>query len=90
LRLWSKFFNFKEVNTEENGRSLVPAFLEKTSYTFPILYDDKGVMQKLYGVFKFPEPFIIRKNGTVAEKIVGPLDWSSPETITHLKRLTKG
>jgi peroxiredoxin len=78
------------VNTEENGRSSVTAFLEKTPYTFPILYDDKGVVQKRYGVFKFPESFIIRKDGTVAEKIIGPLNWSSPETITHLKRLTKG
>ena len=32
------------INTEENGRSVVPAFLQKTPYTFPILYDDKGVV----------------------------------------------
>ena len=78
------------VNTEENGRNVVPAFLQKTPYTFPILYDDKGVVQKLYGVFKFPESFIVRKDGTVAEKIIGPLDWSSLETIAYLKSLTKG
>ena len=78
------------INTEENGRNIVPAFLQKTPYTFPILYDDKGVVQKLYGVFKFPESFVIRKDGIVAEKIIGPLDWSSIETITYLKNLTKG
>lgn len=78
------------VNTEQNGRSLVPAFLQKTPYTFPILYDDKGVVQKLYGVFKFPESFIIRKDGTVAEKIIGPLEWSSPETIAYFQGLIKG
>ena len=78
------------INTEENGRNIVPAFLQKTPYTFPILYDDKGVVQKLYGVFKFPESFVIQQDGTVAEKIIGPLDWSSLETITYLKNLTKG
>jgi len=78
------------VNAEENGRSVVPAFLEKTPYTFPILYDDKGVVQKRYGVFKFPESFIIQKDGTVVEKIIGPLDWSSLKTITHFKGLIKG
>ncbi len=78
------------VNTEENGRSAVAAFLEKTPYTFPILYDDKGVVQKRYGVFKFPESFVVRKDGTVAEKIIGPLDWSSVKTITYLKNLAKG
>ena len=78
------------VNTEANGRSVVPAFLEKTPYTFPILYDDKGVVQKQYGVFKFPESFIIQKDGTVAEKIIGPLDWSSLKSITYFKGLIKG
>ena len=78
------------INTEENGRSVVPAFLEKTAYTFPVLYDDKGVVQKRYGVFKFPESFIIHKDGTVAEKIIGPLDWSSLKTITYFKDLIKG
>ena len=78
------------VNAEENGRSVVPAFLEKTPYTFPILYDDKGVVQKQYGVFKFPESFIIQKDGTVAEKIIGPLDWSSLKSITYFKGLIKG
>ena len=83
-------FVMLKINTEENGRNVVPAFLEKTPLTFPILYDDKGVVQNLYGVFKFPESFIVRKNGTVAEKIIGPLDWSSLETIAYFKSLTKG
>jgi peroxiredoxin len=78
------------INAEENGRSVVPAFLEKTNYTFPILYDDKGTVQKLYGVYKFPESFIVGKDGKVVEKIIGPLDWSSLKTITYLKGLTKG
>ena len=78
------------INTEESGRNIVPAFLEKTPYSFSILYDDKGVVQKRYGVFKFPESFIIRKDGTVADKIIGPLDWSNLKTITYFKGLIKG
>jgi len=78
------------INAEQNGRTVVPEFLQKTPYTFPILYDDKGVVQKLYGVYKFPESFIVGKNGKVVEKIIGPLDWSSLKTITYLKGLTKG
>jgi len=78
------------VNTEENGRNAVPAFLEKTPYTFTILYDDKGVVQRKYGVFKFPESFVVGKDGTVIEKVIGPLDWSSVKTISYLKNLTKG
>ena len=75
------------VNAEVDGKKLVPEFLKQTPYTFPILYDDKGVVQSLYGVSKFPESFIIRKDGTIAEKIIGPLDWSSPKTIAYFKNL---
>jgi len=78
------------INTEGNGRTVVPAFLEKTPYTFPILFDDKGVVQKRYGVYKFPESYIIRKDGSVAEKIIGPLDWAGPDTIAYFKTLIKG
>ena len=78
------------INAEQNGRTVVPEFLQKTPYTFPILYDDKGVVQKLYGVYKFPESFIVGKDGKVVEKILGPLDWSSSKAITFLKGLTKG
>ncbi len=78
------------VNTEKNGRSVVPEFLKKTPHSFTILYDDKGVVQKNYGVYKFPESYIIRKDGTVAEKVVGPLDWASPKAISFFKDLTKG
>ena len=77
------------INAEENGRSVVADFLKRTPYTFPILYDDKGVVQKRYGVFKFPESFVVGKDGIVAEKIIGPLDWSNPNTITYLKNLTR-
>jgi len=47
-------------------------------------------VQALYGVYKFPESFIIRKDGTIAEKIIGPINWASPKTIDYLKSLTRG
>lgn len=78
------------INTEKNGRTVVPEFLKKTPYDFPILYDDQGTVQQQYGVYKFPESFIVGKDGTVVEKIVGPLDWSSPKTVAYLKSLAKG
>ena len=77
------------VNAEANGKEVVPEFLKKTPYNFPILYDDQGVVQSLYGVSKFPESFIIRKDGTIAEKIIGPLDWASPKTIAYFKNLSQ-
>jgi peroxiredoxin len=78
------------INTEKNGRSVVPEFLKKNPHDFTVLYDDQTTVQQQYGVYKFPESFIVGKDGTVVEKIIGPLDWSSPKTVAYLKSLAKG
>lgn len=78
------------INTEKDGRLAVSAFLKKNPYNFTILYDGQGAVQQQYGVYKFPESFIVGKDGSVVEKIIGPLDWSSSKTVAYLKSLAKG
>ena len=75
------------INVEENGRSIVPAFLKKSPHDFSVLYDDQGVVQNLYGVYKFPESFVIRKDGIIDDKVIGAIDWAHPETIAYFKGL---
>jgi thiol-disulfide isomerase/thioredoxin len=78
------------INVEENGRSVVPDFLQKTPHKFSILYDDKGIAQNLYGVYKFPESFVVRKDGIIDDKVIGAIDWAHPDTIEYFMGLTKG
>lgn len=78
------------INAEEDGRSVVPDFLSKNPHDFTVLYDDQGTVQQAYGVFKFPESFIIRKDGTVDQKVIGAIDWSSPKTVAYFKKLARG
>lgn len=78
------------INVEENGRSVVPAFLQETPHDFSVLYDDQGVVQKQYGVYRFPESFVVRKDGVIDDKVLGAIDWAHPETIAYLKELAKG
>lgn len=77
------------VNVEENGRASVPDFLEKSPHSFSVLYDDQALVQKLYGVYKFPESFVIRKDGVIDDKVVGAIDWAHPETIAYFKSLVE-
>ena len=78
------------INVEENGRSVVPGFLKKSPHEFSVLYDDKGIVQRLYGVYKFPESFVVRKDGIIDDKVIGAIDWAHPETVDYFKGLTKG
>jgi peroxiredoxin len=78
------------INVEQDGRSSVPAFLEKSPHTFSVLYDDQGAVQTLYGVYKFPESFVIRKDGIIDDRVIGAIDWVHPETVAYFKELAKG
>ena len=78
------------INIEENGRSAVADFLKTTPHSFPILFDEEGIVQRLYGVYKFPESFIIRKDGIIDDKVIGAIDWAHPETVAYFKELAGG
>jgi len=78
------------INVEENGRLVVPDFLQKSPHSFSVLYDDKETAQKAYGVYRFPESFVIRKDGMIDDKVIGAIDWAHPETIKYFKELARG
>lgn len=41
----------------------------------------------LYGTFKYPETYIIDKNGTLRRKFIGAVDWNTPEIVDFLTKL---
>lgn len=41
----------------------------------------------LYGTFKYPETYVIDRDGVVRRKFIGPVDWTSPEIIQYLSKL---
>jgi peroxiredoxin len=41
----------------------------------------------LYGTFKFPETYVIDRNGTMRRKFIGAVDWTAPDVTDFLSRL---
>lgn len=41
----------------------------------------------LYGTFKFPETYIIDRDGKIRRKFIGGADWTSPDIENYLKSL---
>lgn len=78
------------VNIERDGRQTVAKFLAASPHSFPVLVDEKEVVQKRYGVYKYPESFVIRKDGVIDDKVVGAIDWAHPQTISYFRDLLKG
>jgi len=51
---------------------------------------DQGVnapVASRYGTFKFPETYIIDREGVIRRKFIGAIDWNQPEIVEYLSRL---
>ena len=76
------------VNVEENPHQVVSQYLLQHSYSFPILLDGiKAEVQGLYGVFRYPESYIIDRDGTVVEHIIGGRNWMQNPTYRLIESL---
>ena len=43
---------------------------------------------EIYGTFKFPETYIIDRNGKIVRKFIGATNWTSPDIVEYLKKLS--
>lgn len=50
-----------------------------------MLLDTDNAVTRSYGTFKFPETYILDKNGIVRYKIIGPKDWADPAVLKVLR-----
>ncbi len=41
----------------------------------------------LYGTYRFPETYIIDRNGVIRRKFIGAQNWTSPEIMEYLSKL---
>ena len=92
-KLYRKFkgenFEILAVSIDETGLKAVAPFMEKTRLTFPALIDSKGTIKPVYRITGIPESFIIDKQGVLIKKIVGPLDWATPQVFRFFSSLTQ-
>jgi peroxiredoxin len=90
-KLYKKFegkdFEILAVSIDSLGLKVVAPFMKKYKLSFPALIDSEGTIRMLYWTTGVPESFIIDKDGILAEKIIGPLDWAHPSIQLFLNDL---
>ena len=62
-------------------------FLKDHGVNFVTVRDPDQKSNTLYGTFKYPETYIIDRNGVVRRKFIGPVDWNSTEVSQFLSKL---
>ena len=72
------------VDSDENAYQ---QFVRDHNVDLLTIRDAKQVSNSLYGTFKFPETYVIDKNGKIVRKFIGAVDWTSPEIVDYLNKL---
>jgi len=62
-------------------------FLKDHKIDLLTVRDPDQKSSSLYGTFKWPETYIIDRQGIVRRKFIGAVDWSQPEVIDFLNKL---
>jgi peroxiredoxin len=90
-RLYEKMrdrdFQLLAVSQDEDPQKVVEAFAHELQLTFPVLVDPDHQVGDHFGVWGYPETFLIDREGRLAERIIGPRDWASPESVAKIEAL---
>ena len=62
-------------------------FLKQRGVNFVTVRDPQEKISGMYGTHGWPETFIIDRQGLLRRKVVGPINWNSPEVMEFLNRL---
>ncbi|UCD77912.1 MAG: TlpA family protein disulfide reductase [Desulfobacterales bacterium] len=80
-------FEILAVSIDSGGIAAVAPFMKTHGLTFPALIDTQASIRDSYKITGVPETFIIDKKGILVKKVIGPLDWSSPEILRYIRKL---
>jgi peroxiredoxin len=72
------------VDVDANGYS---KFLQKHNINLLTVRDPDQKSNALYGTFKFPETYVIDREGRIRRKFIGAVNWNDPEIVQYLGSL---
>ena len=75
------------VSTDTDAQ-VYSAFLQRHQVDLLSVRDGDEKSNALYGSFRYPETYIIDKQGLIRRKLIGPQDFSSPEIVDFLRKLS--
>ena len=62
-------------------------FIAERHVSVLTIFDQAQKSNSLYGSFRFPETYIIDKQGFIRRKLIGAQDFTAPDFIAYLKKL---
>jgi len=69
------------------GDEEVEAFRTRLALTFPILRDPDRKVANRYQSPRFPESWLVGRDGVLVARFIGPRDWDAPEYVGRIREL---
>ena len=76
------------ISTDED-KAAYKQFLSEHSIQLRTINDSEQRVNRLYGTFRYPETYVIDRNGVLRRKFIGPQTWTSPEIMDYLAKLER-
>jgi peroxiredoxin len=77
------------VSVDDNQKDL-EKFIADYHLSFPMGRDPDRALAARFGTFQFPETYILDRHGRLAEKVIGPTNWSDPRLESFVLELARG
>jgi peroxiredoxin len=84
-----KPFRLLAISVDKDGNEAVQKLFGQLGVTLPVLLDPSSTVARQYGITGVPETFIVSPSGVILKKIVGPMEWTSPEVLAYLNDAMK-
>ena len=78
--LGEKGLNVLAISVDESLQD-VEEFREELQLSLPILHDRGAKVAHTFATFKFPETYVVGRDGKLVGKVIGPRDWIAPLVI---------
>jgi len=85
-KLKDKGFDIVAVSVDKRADDVVK-FVEEQKMSFTVLHDVDSKVAHQYRVFRYPETFIIDRNGVIRQHLTGAVEWMEPEFFNYLETL---
>ena len=79
-------FELLAVSVDE-GIEEVLEFQERLDLSFPILHDPTKEASESYQSYRFPESFLVDRDGLLDARFIGPREWDAPAYRNRVRRL---
>ena len=73
--------------SQDDGAEVVEQFRARLALGFPIAMDSDHEAAREYQSFRYPESFLIDREGVLVARYIGERVWDAPEYVARIERL---